>query len=166
MTDDFVIYDPKRFFKVFVQRAFEEYSAAPLDHLRVKTLISNIDTLAERMWVWFKDRDPGKIANARSARSYREYLVENECSEFQIVWDMHDGHKHVELSRTNRRITSAAQSGVKREGDPIGSAPIGAMPIGGTIDSFVIRMDDRTEYELAPVIEAVIAMWERVLAAL
>ena len=166
MNDDLTTYDPRKFFEVFVGAAYKEYLADPLSHLRVKTVVSNADTLAERMWVSLNGSDPTRIANAKSPRAYREYLVQKECSDFQIVWDMHDGHKHVELSRRNRQVTSSSQSGVASEGGALGSAPLGAAPLGGTIDRFIVRLDNGIERELADVLKNVIEMWVRLLSEL
>src|SRR5690348_3457557 len=115
MSTDFRTYSPKEYFSVFVDRSFKEYLEAPLDHYRVKMAVTNADVMAERMWQWWHQKDPTRIENAKSAREYRQLLVKREPN-FQLVWDIHDGQKHVELKRKGRKVTSTAQTGVGMRG--------------------------------------------------
>ena len=156
---DFRAYEPKEFFEKIVKPTYEEYLAEPLKHHRVKNAVAQLDTMAERMWHWWHPREPGRVGNALSPRKYRQYLSAAECSDFQIVWDLHDNHKHVEISRQDRIVTSAAQSGVERKGgafDP-GAFQNDAFDVG--VEKFVVKLDDGQERDLSEVLENVAIMW-------
>jgi hypothetical protein len=79
MSYDFIIYSPEEFFTVFVRRAYCEFLASPLDEYRMKMAVNNADSMAERVWDFYKDKNPTQIGNATSARAYRKFLVAKEC---------------------------------------------------------------------------------------
>lgn len=159
-------YDPKGFYQVFVKRAYEEYLAASEDQFRAKIAITQADTMAERLWAhWIATGD----ANGRrfpSARRFREFLVTNECKDFQFVWDIHDGHKHFELHRPNRAVSSAAQTGYHEADATIGGAAVGEVAIGGSRRDLIVIADDGQLHDLRSILANVIAMWERLLSAI
>jgi hypothetical protein len=164
LNDTFEIYNPRKFFEEFVLRAYQEYLVEPLDQYRIKVAIIQADTMAERVWDTFKDGDRSKIGDAGSARAYREFLSK-QCQDFHVIWDVHDGHKHVHLSRTNRLVSSASQTGIVRTG--------GAFQADAFVESFqvgkeeiVVVLDDGTQRSLAEALANVIGMWERVLETL
>lgn len=163
MRRPFPVYEPKVFFEKFVRRAYEEFLATPLDDLRAKTVVHQLNVMAERYWQYFRDADALRIANAPSPAAYRRFLVAQKCLDFQLVWDVDDGHKHVELGRNDRRVSSAGQSGVRKRGGALGSMALGEAPIGGTADEFVVVLDDGTERLLCQVLENVVEMWESII---
>jgi hypothetical protein len=162
MVEDFEIYEPKKFYAEFVRRAYDEFVASPLDLYRVKVAVIQADTMAERVWNFYKD-NPGKIGGARTARAYRQFIVAKECPDFQLVWDVHDGHKHVSLRREGRKVTSAAQTGIRKiEGAFASDAFSEAFQIERT--DAVINLDDGTERIFSDVLRSVVEMWERLLS--
>lgn len=100
--------------------------------------------MAERVWHWLRQRDPGKAFHAPSPGRYRQALVANVCPDFQLIWDVADGHKHWTLTRPGRLITQASQTGA-REGafDLLGFSP------GFDTPRIVITLDNGTERLLA-----------------
>lgn len=50
------------------------------------------------------------ILNFKNVKQYREHLAKI-CPDFQLVWDIHDAHKHYELGRPNRAVTNDDQTG-------------------------------------------------------
>ncbi len=162
----FEVYDPKEFFERFVRTTYKEYLGDSLNEVRVKTVVHQMNVLAERIFVSLNASDPGKINNTQSARAYRRYLVEQGCADFQIVWDMDDGHKHVVLERSGRQVSSAAQSGVRPDGGAIGSMALGEAPLGGTTDEFIVVIDDGSVKRLREILGNVFTMWEGIIAAL
>lgn len=164
LNDTFGVYSPRKFFEEFVLRAYHEYLDAPLDQYRGKMAVTQADTMAERVWDAFKDDDRSKIENSGSAKAYREFLSK-QCADFQLIWDAHDGHKHVHLSRTNRRVSSASQTGILRTG--------GAFQADAFDESFqigkeeiVIVLDNGTQRSLSEALADVITMWEGILGTL
>ena len=161
MARSFPIAEPKEFLSDFVRRAYDEYRDAPLDAFRVKTAIHQMNVMAERVWKALYESLPESVGNAKSAGEYRRYLAQRECADFQLVWDVDDAHKHVRLGRPSAAVSSASQSGIRREGGAIGSMPLGAAPLGGTIDEFVIILNDGTERRVSDILLNVMGMWER-----
>jgi hypothetical protein len=162
MTKEFEIYDPKTFYKAFVRRAYDEFLAAPADLYRVKIAVIQADTMAERYWHYFRETDWSVVGNTKSPREFRQYLSGSVCSDIQIVWDVHDGHKHVELRKQARKVTSAAQSGLQKvEGAFQKDAFSNAFQVE-SIDA-IVTLDDGTDRKFSDVLKNVIELWETVL---
>ncbi len=77
------------------------------------------------------------------------------------MWDVADGHKHVELDREPRQVTRMDQTGVGTLG--YGEARYGEGVYGGA-KQLVVTLDDGTKRPLSAIMENVMAMWERILA--
>ena len=83
--------------------------------------------------------------------------------DFDLVWDIHDGHKHMTLDRKPRRITSADQTDISKLG--YGEGGYGEGTFGGG-DQIVVTLDDGSKRALTGVMRNVMAMWEATLTAM
>jgi len=147
---------PRDFLENIVKPSYEAWLSDPLEEWKAKAAASNVDTMAERTFVYWVGRDKTQIAGARSAREYRAYL-RNLCPDFGLVWDVHDGHKHFKLDRSNREITCATQTGVGRMN--YGEGEYGEGDYGGA-DQMIIELDDGSKRTLAGAMQAAMSMWE------
>lgn len=154
--------DPAIFFRDFVRRAYDEHLQSPLDEYRAKSAVQEIDNMAERMWHYWSKRDPSKVYNTASASGYREYLRANVCQDFGLVWDVHDAHKHVELTRRieHRKVTTHKQTGADKAG--WSDASWAEQPWSGG-DMLTIRLDGGEKRSLGVVLKNAIEMWEQLL---
>jgi hypothetical protein len=98
-------------------------------------VVSNADTMAERVFTYWEKRDKTQVAGAKPASQYRSHLRENVCADFGLVWDVHDGHKHVVLGRANREVTTSEQTGVGQLG--YGEGGFGEGAFGGSVQIIV-----------------------------
>lgn len=155
--------NPRDFFERIVRPSYEEWLSDPLSEWKAKAAVANADTMAERLFAYWHSRDPGQVAGATSASKYRSYLRESVCSDFGLVWDVHDGHKHMTLSRANREVSTSDQTGVGRMG--FGEGGFGEGDYGGD-DQIVIQLDDGSKRVLSAVMLAVMKMWETTLATM
>jgi hypothetical protein len=153
--------NPRDFFENSVKPSYQTWLSDPLTEWKAKTAISNADIMAERIWKYWIEKDQTRLAGAKTASRYRIYLRENVCPDFGLVWDLHDGHKHVTLDRANRQVTSAAQTGVARMG--YGQGGYGQGIYGGS-DQIVIDLDDGSKRFLSEVMQNVMEMWSKLLA--
>lgn len=160
---DFRVYEPKEFFEKFVEPTYQDYLAAPLQHHRVKNAAAQLDTLAERMWHWWQGRDPSKVRTTRSPRAYRELLAREYCPDFEIVWGLHDAHKHVELTRVARAIISAGQSGLTYMGGAFDPEAFDPKAFDCGVETFVAKLPNGEVRNLAEVFANVRAMWVGIL---
>jgi len=153
------VINPKVFFNDFVCRAYGEFLKDPASEYRAKQAVTEANNMAERVWHWFRDSDDSKVCYAEGPTKYREGLATNVCPDFQLVWDIADGHKHVTLNRRwFRLVTSANQTEARSGGfDPAA--------FGESFDTprIVITLDDGTERLLAEVLAQVMAMWEDIV---
>ena len=97
----------------------------PLSEWKAKAATSNADTLAERVFAYWSTRDRTQVAGATSASKYRSHLREKVCSDFGLVWDVHDGHKHVTISRATVRSVLPNKQALGKWGgakEPLGKA--------------------------------------------
>lgn len=148
---------PRDFFETMVKPPYQAWLADPLTEWKAKAAVQAADILAERVFVFWHARDASKIHGASSVRKYREHLRDNVCPDFGLVWDIHDGHKHVEITRKGRSVSTATQTGVGRLG--FGQGRFGEGTFGGG-DQMVVELDDGTKRAVSAVIANVMAMWE------
>jgi hypothetical protein len=150
--------NPQEFFENIVKPSYQGRLLDPLIEWKAKAAVSNADTMAERVFVYWNTREQAQVAGAKSAYQYRVHLRERVCPDFGLVWDLHDGHKHMIVSRGNRQVTSATQTGVAQIEGEYGEGLLG----GG--DQIVIELDDRSKRALSGVMQNVMAMWNKLLA--
>lgn len=156
--------NPRDFFEEFVKPAFIEWSKARTEVRRSMILVTEANNMAERMLAYWAAHDPSKVFGITdSPKAYRQRLARHECPDFALVWDLADGHKHVHLNRSPRQITSAYQVSRKSSGGPLGAAPLGRHPLGGMSVWLEVELDDGNQRKLSPILENVVAMWERLL---
>jgi hypothetical protein len=161
----FPVYDPREFFEKFVVRSYQQFLRNELEPLYVKTAVHQANVMAERVWSFYATSAPEKLSNAVSAGGYCRHLVANECADFQLIWDIDDGHKHVTLGRPGRRVSGAAQTGISVRA-ALGELVVGEAPLAGEVKEYVIVLDDGSVRNLAEVLANVMAMWKSVLARL
>jgi len=154
---------PREFFDGIVKPSYEAWLSDPLIEWKAKTAVSNADILAERLFVYWETRDVTQVAGATSASKYRTHLRQNVCSDFGLIWDVHDGHKHAALDRPNRQVTTADQTGVARMG--FGEGGFGEGNYGGS-PQIVVQLDDGSKRPLSAIMQNVMAMWDGVLGAM
>ena len=148
------------FFEKIVKPSYEEWLSDPLSEWKAKAATSNADTLAERVFAYWSTRDRTQVAGATSASKYRSHLREKVCSDFGLVWDVHDGHKHVTISRATVRSVLPNKPAL---GNGAGEGAFGEGVYGGG-DQMVIRLDNGSKRALSAVMLNVMAMWEDTLA--
>jgi hypothetical protein len=161
--NEFEIFDPSRFFAEFVLRAYRDHLGNPADRYHLKVAVHQANVLAERIWITYHDKNPEKVANSKSASEYRTFLAEHECKDFQFVWDLDDGHKHVVLRRKNRKVTSAAQTGFKRMGGSFDADAFDSAAFDTGKLELMVQLDDGTERLVSEILGNVVGMWEAVL---
>ncbi len=154
---------PRNFFENHVKPNYEDWLANPLSERLAKNAVSDANIMAERVFHHWKERDPTRVFSAEGPTPYRRAMVSNECDDFQLVWDVADGHKHVELDREPRQVTRKDQVGVGTLG--YGEARYGEGVYGGA-KQLVVTLNDGTKRPLSAIMENVMAMWERILAEL
>ena len=144
----------------------DDFRANPEEYL-AKVAVGHANVMAARMWHHYQGtpRDYG----AKSEGQYREAITANECADFGLVRDIADGFKHVKLTRPSRRVTSADQTGARHvtftngRGEAVtfvNDRGDGVVFLGPVI----VELDDGTTRPLLPVLEAVVAMWDRLSA--
>jgi hypothetical protein len=153
--------NPRAFFETIVRPSYEEWLSDALMEWKAKAAVSNADIMAERIFAYWDKNDQNHVGNAKSVRQYRTYLRDKICADFGLVWDVHDGHRHVSLDRPDRQVTSATQTGVSQIG--FGEGSFGEGIFGGG-DQMAIELDDHSKRALSAVMKNVMAMWDNLLA--
>ena len=153
---------PRDFFENHVRPPYEQWKAGPPVEWIAKSAISEQNIMAERMFEYWKPIDPSRIYCANTAGDYREMLATNQCSDFGLVRDVAELHKHFSIGRPSRRVSRPDQTKrVTVRGDSLGSASLGSFRLGG--DEVVINLNDGTKRSALEVAENVLAMWDRLL---
>ena len=153
---------PQQFFDAFVRRSYDEWLQAPTDLLRASCAIHQANVMVERV-VRYECRAKSLSAGQFNVevRKRREYLA-IESSDFALVRDLDDAHKHLELTRPSqppRQLTKADQTYVEETGGYGGSA-YGEEPYGGANAEVVVRLDNGSLRPLALILKNIIQMWE------
>ena len=101
--------------------------------------------------------DPGKVFNQQSKSTLAQYLVDNECTEFALIQDAANAHKHMKITRPRaptRAIASAGDTWRQSSGPGIG---MHIVPV------IVIGQQGGRQVDFAPALEKVVTMWERLI---
>jgi hypothetical protein len=94
------------FFEKYLRPNFEEWTASPLGERRAMNAILSLSQMTD--WFYHENKsDPAKTASAKSVNDLRKHLVQNECSDFQYIWDVADAHKHFVLERKSAKVKKA-----------------------------------------------------------
>jgi hypothetical protein len=159
---------PRKFFEDFVRRSFEEFRANPHDEYLAKTAVANANDMAERMLHHYAKTYRVYGLDVGEASKYRQMLADKECDEFGLVRDVAENHKHFRLTRraNTRRVSSAAQTGSKsvkwknNAGDEITFVNNAGEQVNFDTN-VLVDLDDGSTRPLLPILEAVVAMWEK-----
>lgn len=155
---------PRLFFDKFVKPPFEDWLTDELCNWKAKTTVANLDIMAETCFVFWKSTDASKLNNVTKARKFREFLVQSECEDFGLVWDIHDAHKHIELtvSRSGgREVNRSDQTDVMSLGWDEATWDEGRWD---SPEELVVTTDSGSKRSLIAIAKNVIEMWERLLA--
>ena len=99
---------------------------------------------------------------------YRDRLAQ-DSDDFAVVRDVAEGHKHFRLNRRTRRVSSAEQTGAKPirltndQGEEITWTNNAGEPLT-FVTAVIVELDDGSTRPLLPMVEAVVAMWDRLSA--
>jgi hypothetical protein len=151
---------PRRFFEEHVRPNYEEWLASPLNERLAKNALADANNMAARVLHYWRDRDLSQVYGVSNERQYRDLLAERECSEFALLRDVADAHKHVSLTRQSRKVTRSDQTGSGATGWGEGSYGEG---VYGGGPQLVVTLDDGTKRPLTAIMANVIKMWERLL---
>lgn len=158
---------PRKFFEEFVRRSYEDFRASPSDEYLAKMAVANANDMAERMLHAFAGTPRVFRLCVGQETKYREKLAQ-DCEAFGIVRDVAEGHKHFRLTRRpeSRRVSSSEQTGTR----PIqfvnnAREPINFVNNAGQkltfVTNVIVELDDGTTRPLLPLVEEVVAMWNR-----
>ncbi len=101
---------PRNFFETIVKPAYAAWEDRQVEWT-AKAAIAEMNNMAERVFRYWGTRDPNKAYSATNPGAYRQALVAKECADFQLVWDIADAHKHMELDRKPRKVSRSGQTG-------------------------------------------------------
>jgi hypothetical protein len=151
---------PRRFFEGHLRPNYEEWLASPLNERLAKNAVADANNMAARVFHYWRDRDPSQVYGATDEGRYRDELAQRECTDFALVRDVAEAHKHVTLTRRSRRLTRSDQTApgatAWNEGG-YGEGVFGGGP------QLVVRLDKGTKRPLTAIMGTVITMWERLL---
>ena len=159
--------NPRYFFENHVRPNYQAYMDSPLEEHLAKNTVAELNNMADWMFIYSSNNNRKLLFGAKTRSEYRDHLTKNECQDFALVRDVADAHKHVELTRSSRRLTRASQTNVEIPGGmfpPSYFAPsYWARGYWGPREQFIVTLDTAGKRPLSKIIENVVAMWERLL---
>ena len=135
------------FLEEHVRPTIDCWRRAPGERWRALNAAVNLNQLAD--YRWHDLGCPGTTADLRRD------IVER-CGEFQLIWDVADVHKHMQIGRSGRSLTAATQAVIVELG--FGQAEFG-VDEWGSPPIVVIYLDDGRKERLGPCIETALAWW-------
>ena len=116
-----------------------------------------MNILVGRIYIYLKENNPSKINCAKNENDFRNHFAKNVCADIGLVRDVADAHKHLELTRRSRKVTSADQTSLATTG--WGEEPFGESPISGS-EHIVITVDDGSKRSLKAVLTNTVKVLE------
>lgn len=153
---------PRAFFTDYACRSVHEFTLNPADEYHAKRAAQEVNNLAERFFTYWHPIDAHLVYSTPHVRAFRTHIRDHLCTEFGIVWDVAEAHKHVYLTRTGRVVTSATQSRVQAFPGVLGG------PLGGPFsphDAVVVDLDDGRTVEFLMMVQQALTFWHRIMAS-
>ncbi len=148
----------KDFFEYQLKPNLEEFRSASESQKLRKTfnVVLSLFHLAD--WVLIEGGTHYNLTATSQEALYKE--LEQNCTEFSLVRDIANCHKHCELTRGSPEIKSA--SSVEKGDTGFGELPFGEGPFGGNNHVFV-TLDNGLKRDVATLIERVFRMWDELI---
>ena len=150
----------REFFDKYLLPNFKEWERQPLD----ERFAMNATVSANQMADWFfknLERESKLPNGVKNIKGFRDFLVAQECSDFQIAWDIADAHKHFELDRQTANVKAAHQTSQGALG--WGQGGYGEGVYGGG-PQIVVDFGNGKKRALSAPILKVVEMWVRLLS--
>ncbi len=146
-------------FDTYVLPAVNEWLSNPTDIRLAMNAAVALNQMADHFWYGFASSDVARVFNTANVKTFRNELAKRN-SEWSLVRDVAEAHKHVKLDRSSRHLTSAGQTVVTPTG--YGTSGYGTGPYGGT-PSVVVTLDDGSTVHFSCVAKRVLEMWQSLL---
>ncbi len=131
-----------------VRSNYEEYKRNRTDIRRAMNAALSAFHMADYVLKEYRASDPSKLSGYRQLGEYRDHVLEVECSDFALLADVANAHKHLWLGphTASGQFTRSATEVV--------------------IDVATIFTKDAAGHpvDFGPVLDNVMAMWERLIA--
>lgn len=148
------------FFDIFVLPAVEDWRADTSSIRKAMDVACHINALADHYWHEHSSVDPGRIDDqVDSPGQFRRHLCDQHV-ELASIRDIADAHKHCELDRANRRLTSNTQAHIRSMG--WGEAEYGIAEFGEA-HAMVVSFDDGTAENFARIVWDAVEIWTALL---
>lgn len=144
------------FFIKHVQPNMSAWVAQSTDERLAMNAVLSLYHLADHFWHSFSTSDPNRLLQSNSSGQYRSALAKQE-PDFAILRDVAEAHKHMELSRKIRTLSSSSQTTAGSTG--YGEASYGTGPYGGG-PSIVVTLDNGSKHHVSYIARKVLEMWE------
>lgn len=146
---------PRKFYEEYVKPSYEAWLKDRLNKPLAQAAVHHANVMAERL-AHYENR-------GKSPTKFREELAKG-LPDFGLVWDVDDAHKHLELSRPGRRVTSSRQTDARHTGGAWGGSWGGAWgnSWGGRTE-IVVKLDNGDKKPLTDILKNVVEMWDDVL---
>ncbi len=152
---------PRRFFEETVKPSYSDWREKPRAEHRARATVGFLNDMADWM---FLHLELNKTYGIGGTGKYRAALTES-CPDFGLLRDVADGIKHYQLRRSNRKISTAEQTGRsafvwETWGDRWEDAAYNWEDTG---DLLIVELDNGVQRSLISIVNNVISMWKRLL---
>jgi len=148
------------YFDTHVVPAVGEWCKVPTDIRLAMSTAVVLNQMADHYWHGFESADPTRVFHTATVKAFRAELAARN-TDWALLRDVAEAHKHVKLNRPVRAVTSAGQAFVVSTG--FGATPYGTGPWGGT-SSVVIELDNGNRVHFSATVKKVMELWGSLLS--
>jgi hypothetical protein len=145
----------QQFFDIHVVPNYNAWLTEPTDLRLAMNAVVSLYHMADHFWnSFYKTND--RVYSTKKSGDFRAKLAELS-DDYALLRDVAEAHKHMQLHRPERIVTSSTQTVVGSTG--YGEAGYGTGPFGGGL-SIVVELDDHTKQHLSYTAKMVKQLWE------
>ena len=150
---------PQQFWQTHAVPNVREFRKDVGDQRKAMNAALSAFHMHDYVWKTYHDSAPAKVFH-QTARPYdfALHLIRKECSDFNLIRDLANAHKHMKLKQNPTRIIGSAQA--------MFSEPGGSwiwLPSWFLTTEIMVELENGTEVRFAPALEKVVLMWERLI---
>src|SRR5262245_4541557 len=152
---------PREVFDTFVKRSYEAWRKTPQNLMLADCAVHQANVMLERLVRYENPTLSGKKFDNKVKKRRTELATAN--SDYRLVSDIDDAHKHLELRDRNRPVTSWRQTVVRFTGGSWKGWGDSWGETWGASREVVVQLDTGSRRPLAVILKNVIDMWESLL---
>lgn len=154
--------DPREFYQTHLMANYRTWIADHSNEVKASNAVSAANNIAEYLFHYVRETQPELLHGAKTPRDYRARIASDVCSDFQIVWDLADGHKHVQLRKPDRNLT-VSERALRWKDDQTMTWGEATFTYAESANLLMVELASGELRVLRVTVKRVIDMWDRLI---